>query len=173
MTTATASSQRFATSGGAGAGAGKGGKGAKDTEPEGAAKAGRLGGLIRSKKFIIAVVLLLVAGGAAYKILTPTKPGPPVGGEIVPMDATTLNLAGGHYLKLAISIQLVKGKATAADFPTSHAAEITIDEFSNHTLGSLPSNPPRKWLEADLLVELKAAHPGEVYNAFVTQFVTQ
>src|SRR4051812_25902965 len=120
MTASTASSQRFATSGGRGAGAGVG-KDAKETEGE-AAKAGRLRGLVRSKKFLIAVVLLLVAAGAAYKVLMPSKPGPVVGGDVVAMDATTLNLAGGHYLKIAISIQLVRGKAAATDFPTSHAA---------------------------------------------------
>ena len=34
----------------------------------------------------------------AYKFLAPHPVGPPTGGDVVALDATTLNLAGGHYL---------------------------------------------------------------------------
>src|SRR3954451_12378486 len=112
MTTTAAPSQRFATSGGKGPGAGPGGKGAKDTETDGKS-AGGVRALVRSKKFILIVVLLLVAGGVPYKPpAPPTKPAAAVAGDKVKMDATTLTLAGGHYLKVAISIELVKGKAS-------------------------------------------------------------
>jgi flagellar FliL protein len=85
----------------------------------------------------------------------------------------TLNLTGGHYLKIAIAVQLVKGKATAADFPTSHAAELVIDQFSNRPVDSLSTNKARKKLTAELLENLQKAYPGEVYDVFLTQFVTQ
>ena len=112
-------------------------------------------------------------GGGAYKFLAPHPVGPPTGGDVVALDATTLNLAGGHYLKIAISVQLVKGKASTASFATSKAAEATIDEFSDRTVASLSSNPARKKLTADLLAKLKVAYPGEVFDVFLTQFVTQ
>ena len=111
--------------------------------------------------------------GGAYNFLAPHPVGPPAGGDVVALDATTLNLAGGHYLKIAISVQLVQGKASATDFTTSKAAEATIDEFSDRTVASLSSNPARKRLTADLLTKLKAAYPGEVFDVFLTQFVTQ
>jgi flagellar FliL protein len=91
----------------------------------------------------------------------------------VSMDPTTLNLADGHYLKIAISVQLVKGKATTTSFFTSHAAELVIDEFSDRTVDSLASNAARKKLSDDLLAKVKQAYPGEVYDVFMTQFVTQ
>jgi flagellar FliL protein len=85
----------------------------------------------------------------------------------------TLNLTGGHYLKIAIAVQLVKGKAPAADFPTSHAAELVIDQFSNRPAESLSTNKARKKLTAELLTNLQKAYPEEVFDVFLTQFVTQ
>jgi flagellar FliL protein len=172
MTTTTAAQSRFGASAGRAPGAAddKAAKAEEDGKKKGA---GNKKALFKSKKFIVVLVAVLAAGFGAYKTLMPTKVGPPTGGDVVAMDATTLNLAGGHYLKVAISIQLVAGKATAADFPTSHAAQITIDQFSNRTVGSLSSNRARQRLLDSLLLKLKAAYPGEVYDAFVTEFVTQ
>lgn len=128
---------------------------------------------LKSKKGIILIVALLAVGGGGYKFLVPSKPVPVTGGEVVAMDATTLNLAGGHYLKIAVAIQLVKGKATATGFSTSHAAELTIDEFSNRSITSLSTNAARKALTEELLKKVQLAYPGEVYEVFLTQFVTQ
>jgi len=68
---------------------------------------------------------------------------------------------------------LVKGKATSDAFSTSHAAELVIDEFSNRTVASLSTNNARKALTQDLLNKIKDAYPEEVFDVFVTQFVTQ
>ena len=102
----------------------------------------------------------------------------PVGGAAFdafehPLPPATLNLAGGHYLKVAVAIQLIKGKAAATDFQTSHAAELVIDEFSNRPVASLSTNKQRKTLTSDLEKKIKAAYPDEVYDIFLTQFVTQ
>jgi flagellar FliL protein len=67
----------------------------------------------------------------------------------------------------------VAGKGSADSFSTSQAAQLTIEEFSDRTVASLSSNTARTKLLADLLTKLKAAYPGEVYDVFVTQFVTQ
>jgi flagellar FliL protein len=171
MATTTAANQRFGT-GSRGGASRDGAAGVAD----GAAEAGagpKKRSVLKSKKFLIAVVLVLVAAGGAYKFLVPHPAGPPQGGDVVALDATTLNLTGGHYLKIAISVQLVKGKAAATDFSTSQAAQLTIEEFSNRTVASLSSNAARQRLVADLLTKLKKTYPGEVYDVFVTQFVTQ
>ena len=157
----------------AGAGRGAAGTGSKPgAEPEEKAKAPKKS-LFKSKKFLIAVAAVLAIGGGAYTFLKPTPVVPPSGGEVVAMDATTLNLTGGHYLKIAVAIQLVKGKATSDAFSTSHAAELVIDEFSNRTVASLSTNKARKALTDQLLNKIKDAYPGEVFDVFVTQFVTQ
>jgi flagellar FliL protein len=172
MATTTAPGQnRFGTAGASGPAARDAGT---DTgpDPTGAGTGGKRK-LLKSKKFLLAVVLVLVAAGGAYKFAVPHPAGPPKGGEVVPLEATTLNLAGGHYLKVAISVQLVAGKGSADSFSTSQAAQLTIEEFSDRTVASLSSNTARTKLLADLLTKLKAAYPGEVYDVFVTQFVTQ
>jgi flagellar FliL protein len=116
---------------------------------------------------------VLAVGGIGYKMFAPKKVGLPTGGDVVTMDPTTLNLQGGHYLKVAIAIQLVAGKASATDFMTSKAAELTIDEFSDRPVESLSTNAARKKLVTDLRAKIKSAYEGEVFDVFLTQFVTQ
>lgn len=177
MTSAIKQEQRFATnSSPSGAAKDAGGKPAKDGK--GGADGTPKPKIYKSKKFILALVGLLIVGYGAYTFLAPTpKPGPPVGGEYVPVstDPLTLNLAGGHYLKVAISLQLVKGKAKAADFSltTAKASALAITEFSNRTVESLSSDKARTALTADLLTKLQKAYPDEVFAVFLTQFVTQ
>lgn len=127
---------------------------------------------LKSKKGIMIILAVLLVGGGAYKFLMPTKVAPPSGGDVVKLDATTLNLAGGHYLQIAVTVQLVKGKPAAADLP-SHAAELVIDEFSDRPVATLSSNAGRQKLAADLEKKLKTAYPGEVFDLFLTQYVTK
>lgn len=122
------------------------------------------------KKLIIALVAVLAVGGGAYKFLMPKKVGPPVAGDSVKMDPITVNLANGYLLQVAEEIQLVKGKATATDFQTGHAAELIIDEFSNGTVGTVASDKGRQKLQADLEAKVKAAYPGEVFHVFLTRY---
>lgn len=173
MTTSTRPEQRFAagvTNRGDGRSAGGKATQAEDNGPNKKGKRRvRLG-----KKGLLILVAVLAIGGGAYKFLAPQPPaGPPTGGAFVTMDATTLNLDGGHYLKLAVAIQLVKGKATATSFQTYKAAALTISEFSNRTVSELSTQAGRNRLTADLLAKLKTAYPGEVYQVYLTQFVTQ
>lgn len=142
-------------------------------EKAGAGKKKGIGRTFKSKKFIMILVAVLAVGGIGYKTFAPKKAAPPAGGDVVAVDPTTLNLQGGHYLKVAIAIQLVKGKAAATGFPTSQAAELTINEFSDRSVASLSSNPARQHLVTDLDAKIKAAYPGEVFQVFLTQFVTQ
>jgi flagellar protein FliL len=146
--------------------------------PAGKGKAGKTakGGKGKSKKkLIIIVVLLLAVAGAGYKffLAKPTPPGPPAGGEIVQLDPETVNLNGGHYLKVAVAVQVVQGKSTAADFQGSKAEQLIIDEFSNRTVPSLSINTARKKLAAELEKKIKSAYDGEVFTIFLTQFVMQ
>ena len=137
------------------------------------AKTAKKGSPLKSKKAIILVVVLLAVAGGAYKMLAPKpKPGPPTGGAVVKLAPATLNLAGGHYLKIAVNVQLVKGKATPATFETSEAMQLVINEYSNRSVASVSSDPARLALQKDLETKMKAAYPGEVWKTFVTQFVT-
>jgi flagellar FliL protein len=170
--TSTLSQNRFATGGKGGSGKGGGGEPPSRDAADGAA-GGAKKSKLKSKKTVLAVVGVLVLGYGGYTFLAPKKVGPPVGGDVVALDANTLNLQDGHYLKIAISVQLVKGKATTTSFYTSKAAELVIDEFSDRTVDSLSTNGARQHLTTELTGKVKAAYPGEVYDVYLTQFVTQ
>lgn len=128
---------------------------------------------LKSKKGILLILAVVLVASGAYKFLMPKKVGPATGGDVVALDATTLNLAGGHYLKVAVAIQLVQGKASAGSFQASHAENLVIDEFSDRTVPALSSNSARQALATDLQTKLEKAYPGEIYDVFLTQFVTQ
>ena len=175
MTTSMRAEQRFAAGApGKGDGRSPGGKAADPNDKGAAAGKASKRSFITSKKGLLALVALIGIGGGSYKTFMPAGPaGPPRGGAFVAMDATTLNLQDGHYLKLAVAIQLVKGKATPTSFETSKAAALVITEFSNRSVAELSTQAGRGRLTAELLGSLKSAYPGEVYQVYLTQFVTQ
>ena len=127
----------------------------------------------KKKLIIIAVVVLLVAGGAYHFLVPskPAKPGPPKPGAVIALDATTLNLTDGHFLKLKLALQTIEGKGATLD--TSDAADIAISEFTNLSMASLSTDAQRAAIKADLLKKLEAAYPGELMGVYFTVFVMQ
>lgn len=141
-------------------------KGASDGEKKGL-----------SKVVLIAIVVVVMAalGGGAYFMFL-KKPGPPPApqaGEMVQLDAQTLTLANGHFLKVQVAVQLVEGKAAAATFETVKAAQDIIDTFSNRQVDELTTNAARKDLTDQLLKTVQKDYPDEVFAVFLTQFVIQ
>jgi flagellar FliL protein len=156
------------------AGGGKGEPTDEAGDGEGGKKKGKGRFKLTKKKIIILVVVLVVAG-VGYKFFAPkkaVKPGPPVPGVVVPIDAVTLNLQGGHFLKIALGLQEVK-KPKDATLDTSKAADIMIGEFSNKTMASLATDAGRNAAKADLLKQLEVAYPGDLMGVYYTQFVAQ
>jgi flagellar FliL protein len=144
------------------------------TAAAGPAKA-KKGGLLKNKKVILLLLAVLAGGYFAYTMFLKPKPppGPPVGGDVVTLDPTTLNLADGHYLKVGVAIQLLQGgSATVADFKSAEAEQLIIDEFSNRPMQSL-TNATRQRLADDLTKHIKKAYKDEVYTVYLTEFVTQ
>ena len=107
----------------------------------------------------------------------PPKEGPPVKGPVVAMDATTLNLADGHFLKLKLGLQTVLGKVTVSaegsDLDTSEAADIAVDEFTNKPLAALSTDEARATIKADLLKKLQKAYPDKLMGVYFVEFVMQ
>ena len=60
---------------------------------------------------ILVAVLALGGGGAgAFFAMSGGKAGekpPPEPGEVIPLEPITINLAGGHYLKLGFALQAI------------------------------------------------------------------
>jgi len=153
----------------------KGKVGAKAAEEDPKGKKGKKDAKgSKKKKIIILIVLLLVVGGAGYKILMPPpKPGPAKAGDAVILGPLTLNLTDGHYLQVGVSIDLVQGKATKDKFETAPAMQSIIDEFSNRSVASLSTRAARTKSLTELITEMKKEYPGLVFDAHLTQFVTQ
>ena len=75
---------------------------------------GKKPGKKKSKKkiIILAVVVLLLGAVAKFTVLAPSAPAAdakPVPGHVVAMTDMTLNLAGGHYLRIKLALQTVEG----------------------------------------------------------------
>jgi flagellar FliL protein len=128
------------------------------------------------KKLIIIVVVVLVVVAAAYHFVLakkPAKTGPPVEGAVVSMTAMTLNLADGHFLKLQLALQEIKGKEGTVPLDTSKAADLAIQEFSGLPMAQLVTNESKEAKKADLLKQLEVAYPGVLMGLYYTTFVTQ
>ena len=94
----------------------------------------------------------------------------PEPGEVVKVDPIQLNLAGGHYLKIGIALQLT---ADAHEADGAKALDATIDLFSGRTMDQLTRPENREKLKAELEKELEELYHGEVMGVYFTDFVTQ
>jgi flagellar protein FliL len=146
---------------------------AKDTATPEGAEAPK-----KSKKMLIIIVLavLLLGGGGAgsyfmfFKKSTPEvvvpEPGP-----VVALDAITINLEDGHFLKVSIALQAT---ADAHEEPNgSKALDILISQFSNKSVAELSSNDAREAEKKELVEKVKKAYEEEVYDVYFTEFVMQ
>jgi len=129
------------------------------------------------KVILIALIAILAAAGGVAGtyflfLKEPGPPPPPEPGVMVQMEAMTVTLAEGHFLKIQTAIQLVEG-TPAETFETIKASQLIIDTFSNLDMDELTTNAARKDLTAQLLTGLKQAYPEEVYDVYLTQFVIQ
>src|SRR4051794_23580568 len=109
----------------------------------------------KSKKkliIIVAAAVVLLGGGAgayfAFFSGSSAKPAPEPG-KVIAMDAITLNLADGHFLKLKLALQATADAAEAPD--GSKAADIAISQFSNLPVAELASNAAREKAKKDLV----------------------
>lgn len=125
----------------------------------------------KKKLLVVLVALLLVAGAAWFFLLRggdgPTEPKP---GEMLPLESTQINLAGGHYLKLGIALQLTE---TAHEVDGSKALDAAIELFSGREVDDLARTETRKALKKKLTSELDHRYHGDVMEVYFTEFVTQ
>jgi flagellar protein FliL len=124
------------------------------------------------KKLVIMLVALLAIGGGAYWFFLKPAPEPkePEPGEVVSMEPIQVNLAGGHYLKIGIALQLT---ADAHEAEGSAALDATIDLFSGKDMSELTRVESREKLKHELEKELEHAYHGDVMGVYFTDFVTQ
>jgi flagellar protein FliL len=123
------------------------------------------------KKLIMILVAVLVLGGGGYWFVLKPKPtGPPQPGEVVKLDAIQINLAGTHYLRVGVALQLVAGVKEAEG---SKALDATIDEFSGQPMEDVNDPAKRAAYKKALVKELDERYDGDVMGVYFTEFVTQ
>ena len=125
----------------------------------------------RKKLFLVAGLIGALAAGYWFFMMKPadaeTAPEP---GEVVKLDPIQLNLAGGHYLKIGIALQLT---TDAYEADGSKALDATIDLFSGRTMDQLTRPENREKLKVELEKELDELYHGDVMGVYFTDFVTQ
>jgi len=155
------------------------------------------------KKLFLAVGLLVVLGGVAYMLLGRGKAADadattadtvaveePIAlefSEIVDLPAININLADGHYLRVAVSLGLHAaeeeeaaaeghGAAEATDepsIPVAPAADLVVAIFSGRTMDSLATPEGREEAKALLTAQIVEHYGETVASVFLTEFVMQ
>jgi flagellar FliL protein len=155
------------------AGKKKGKKGAKDGAPDSPKS--------KKKKLIIIGAVLLIAG-AAYMFVLKPKPvatGEPEPGMVVKLDPLTLNLDGGHYLKLSMALQFTKaasgggGEGGGEEPDGSQALDLAIAQLSNRKIAELNTAQARDAAKEKLLAAIGEAYHHDVMDIYFTEFVMQ
>jgi flagellar FliL protein len=133
----------------------------------------------KSKKMlmiiVIAVVVLGGGGGGAFFMMSGSKAEAateaPEPGAVVTLDAVTINLADGHYLKVGLALQ---AKLDVAHEPDgAQALDLAIDQYTGMKVAELSTAKGRDHAKKELLEKIKHAYHEDVYDVYFTQFVTQ
>lgn len=125
------------------------------------------------------VILVALLAAGYFLFLKPSGSSAPkkvvhTPGEVVTLDPITINLAGGHFLKLGMALQADAnaggghGKLTGAQ-----ALDIAIEQFSGKTVTELSTKEGRDKAKEALIEHVTEAYENEVYDVYFTEFVYQ
>lgn len=141
------------------------------------------------KKMLIlgTVVALAVAGAGYFFVLAPKNAAaaaeasgeeaveeePVELGAVMVVESVSINLAGGHYLRLGLGLQLSADAGAHGEPDTARALDLAIELFSQQSLEAVNDPAQRAALKAELLHQLEETYHGEVIDVYFTDFVTQ
>jgi flagellar FliL protein len=136
------------------------------------------------KKLIMIVAVVAVAAAGAFFFLKPggaaqAVPGAPSPspsyepGPVLELDAITINLEGGHYLKLGMALQTTPDAAGHGEVSGAKALDAAIELFSNMSMEELADTEGREHAKGELVEEIKHLYHEGVYDIYFTQFVMQ
>ena len=168
---------------------------AKQAAPKEAAPAPEAPKEAKSKRgpmlpaIVIAVALLLAAfmlkggGGGGSAPAAPSTSETTVAAaeghgdpaHVVALDAITLNLADGRFLKLGLALQLAEGveiEGEPAHFG-ARALDETIDLMGSYTFKELSAPGAREKAKEKLSEAVSEAYDGSVLAVYFTEFVMQ
>jgi flagellar FliL protein len=142
----------------------------KDTEPttgENTKPSGR-----KKKMLVIVGAAVLLAGGlVGAKLMLGGGEEAPEPGAVLALEAMTVNLADGHYLKFKLALQATADAGEEMD--GAEAQDLAITQYTGRTVGELSSMAGRKQAKGQLLESVKHAYEDKVMDIYFTEFVTQ
>jgi flagellar FliL protein len=137
----------------------------------------------KKKLLLIGLVVLLAAAGAAYFFLfsgdTAEAAAEPVSsGTFLPLEPVAVNLAGGGYLKIGVSLELTEDGAAGgegAKLDGSKATDLVISTFSQAAPADVTT--ARDALKEALQQKIIEAYTEDgtemVMGIYYTEYVTQ
>ncbi|WP_370327647.1 flagellar basal body-associated FliL family protein [Euzebya sp.] len=155
------------------------------------AKGGEEGGHKKRSMLIPAVVVALaVLGGGAMAggliggggdgaeaaetegaEATPTPTPTPLG-TLLELESVTINLNGGHFLKLGVAVEL-SAEASATQPPTAPIYDAMIELFGPMTMEALTDPGTREGTKQTLLAALSDTYGEDIVAVYFTEFVMQ
>jgi flagellar protein FliL len=124
----------------------------------------------------LAVLVVALVAAAAFLVLRPTAEAvavdePPALGAVVPVEAISINLADGRYLRMGFGLQL--SAESEGEIETARALDVAIATFSGRDVAEVNDPASRAQLKTELLRQLSETFDGEVVDVYFTEFVTQ
>lgn len=151
--------------------AAKGKKGKKGAKADGEG-----GG--KKKLLIIAVGLIAVLGGVFWFVIKPmlmpadAEAVPePTPGIVVDMQAKSINLLDGHYLRIAPSLQFNTEQTEEPSLAAAYDAVITV--YSMQAVEDVNDPDKRDELKQQLFTILSEAYEGKLMAIYFNEYVTQ
>lgn len=122
---------------------------------------------------MVGIVVMAAVAAAGAKLMLGGSAAEPEPGQVVALEAMTVNLADGHYLKLKFALQASADVDGHDGLDGSKAQDLAITHYTGRTLGELSSAAGRRQAKSQLLEAVKKAYDGEVLDIYFTEFVTQ
>jgi flagellar FliL protein len=112
--------------------------------------------------------------GTAGEACTPTTE-PPELGHVVDLEPMNVNLAEGHYLRVAVSLELGHEVELEepSEFPSAPAKDIVVSTLSGRTVAELATPEGRDMVKTELEEAIVDRYHGDVHAVFLTEFVMQ
>lgn len=139
---------------------------------------------MKKKLMILVPLILLVGAGGTYEMVLKPKPKvvvPKLAGELVSLgDAFTVNLAGGHYGRISVSVLVDPAPAAPVDasaavtLPENDAVRaIVTDDLTGVDATHLINRTQRHALLTKILADLKKSTDEPVKEVFFTDVAVQ
>ena len=133
----------------------------------------------KKKLLLIGLVVLLAAAGAAYFFLFSgsgeAEAEEPVAGDVLPLEPIAVNLAGGGYLKIGVTLQFTEEGSAGGEGESgpdgSKATDLIISTFSQAAPADVVG--AREALKAALEEKIVEAYHGDVMDIYYNEYVTQ